>query len=125
MTICFTVRPWRCTTAITSSMSSPGSMTRASFVCSSPVTEQLHCSGPTGKISWIIISTYHESPGLLNAKLLGMDDMPLESLRLSEVNCAPGVGSELLVPGRVGLQRVCENVAPEFLVVKEAQPCNK
>src|SRR5580765_1519590 len=44
--------------ASTSSMSSPGSMTMASRVCSSPTTEQLHCNGPSGKISWIIISSY-------------------------------------------------------------------
>src|SRR5664280_2010195 len=42
-------------------MSSPGSMTMASFVCSSPITEQLHCSGPTGKISWIMVPNYHEA----------------------------------------------------------------
>src|SRR5579864_6304298 len=35
-------------------MSSPGSMTMASCVASSPMTEQLHCSGPTGKILWIM-----------------------------------------------------------------------
>src|ERR1700742_971733 len=35
-------------------------MTMASFDCSSPTTEQLHCSGPTGKISWIIFPSYHE-----------------------------------------------------------------
>jgi hypothetical protein len=39
----------------TSSMSSPGSMTMASRVVSSPMIEQLHCSGPTGKISWIML----------------------------------------------------------------------
>ena len=35
-------------------MSSPGSMTIASCVVSSPMTEQLHWRGPTGRISWII-----------------------------------------------------------------------
>src|SRR5579884_1915924 len=35
-------------------MSSPGSMTMASWVASSPMTEQLHCRGPTGKILWIM-----------------------------------------------------------------------
>ena len=35
-------------------MSSPGSMTMASRVVSSPMMEQLHCRGPTGKISWIM-----------------------------------------------------------------------
>src|SRR6185437_3171935 len=40
--------------ASTSSMSSPGSTTMASRVVSSPMIEQLHASGPTGRISWII-----------------------------------------------------------------------
>ena len=31
-------------------------MTIASCVISSPMMEQLHCSGPTGKILWIILS---------------------------------------------------------------------
>src|ERR1035441_5550868 len=42
--------------ARTSSISSPGSMTMASCVVSSPMTEQLHCSGPTGRILWIMHS---------------------------------------------------------------------
>src|SRR5579864_6549943 len=41
-----------------SSIWSPGSMTMASWVCSSPRMEQLHCSGPTGKILWIITICY-------------------------------------------------------------------
>src|SRR5258707_13732987 len=36
-----------------SAMSSPGSITIASLVCSSPKIEQLHCSMPTGRISCI------------------------------------------------------------------------
>src|SRR5580693_863845 len=31
-------------------------MTMASRVVSSPTMEQLHCSGPTGRISWIMVS---------------------------------------------------------------------
>jgi hypothetical protein len=31
-------------------------MTMASREVSSPMIEQLHCSGPTGKISWIMLS---------------------------------------------------------------------
>src|SRR5450759_928554 len=55
MTICFTCSLcWR-TMARMSSMSSPGSMTMASCVVSSPMIEQLHCSGPTGRILWIIL----------------------------------------------------------------------
>src|ERR1700722_8020200 len=38
----------------TSLTSSPGSMTMASWEVSSPITEQLHCKGPTRSISWII-----------------------------------------------------------------------
>jgi hypothetical protein len=30
-------------------------MTMASCDVSSPMIEQLHCSGPTGRISWIIV----------------------------------------------------------------------
>src|SRR6266404_242415 len=56
MTICFTFSLcWR-TMARTSSILSPGSMTMASCVVSSPMIEQLHCSGPTGRILWIIPS---------------------------------------------------------------------
>src|SRR5882672_12085701 len=39
-------------------MSSPGSTTIASRVCSSPNTEQLHASIPTVRISWIISRLY-------------------------------------------------------------------
>jgi len=46
-------------------MSSPGSTTRASRLCSSPKIEQLHCNIPTGRISWIIRRLY----------TLGMGDM--------------------------------------------------
>jgi hypothetical protein len=35
-------------------------MTMASCVLASPITEQLHCNGPTGKISWIILSFVDE-----------------------------------------------------------------
>src|SRR5436190_21073757 len=55
MMICFTVSPRLWINASTSSMSSPGSITRASRVPSSPITEQLHCKGPTGRISWIML----------------------------------------------------------------------
>src|SRR6185437_3738367 len=54
MTIAVTRRAWRCRMARMASMSSPGSTTMASRVASSPKTEQLHCSIPTGRISWII-----------------------------------------------------------------------
>src|SRR5580704_88277 len=41
--------------AVMRPISSPGSMTMASPLLSSPKIEQLHCSAPTGRISWIII----------------------------------------------------------------------
>src|SRR5579871_4593111 len=34
----------------------------ASWVCSSPRMEQLHCNGPTGKILWIITICYSLEP---------------------------------------------------------------
>src|ERR1700730_14679374 len=37
-------------------MSSPGSITMASWVTSSPINEQLEWRGPTGRISWIMVS---------------------------------------------------------------------
>src|SRR5215831_13661439 len=48
--------------ASTSSMSSPGSTTMASRVVSSPMIEQLHSSGPTGRISWIIGQAARDEP---------------------------------------------------------------
>ena len=54
MTICFTAKLCLRMMARTASTSSPGSMTMASREASSPMTEQLHCNGPTGRISWII-----------------------------------------------------------------------
>src|ERR1700675_1781965 len=57
MMICFTVSPCRPTMASTSSIWSPGSMTRASRLSSSPTTQQLPCRGPTGRISWIMTSS--------------------------------------------------------------------
>src|SRR5450631_2396358 len=52
-----------------SSILSPGSITIASCDCSSPKIEQLHCSMPTGRISWIIFrSVYSRSmDGLLES----------------------------------------------------------
>src|ERR1043166_8954317 len=50
----FTGSPCLRSTAKMSSMVSPGSITMASRDCSSPKIEQLHCSIPTGRISWII-----------------------------------------------------------------------
>src|SRR5215469_3467965 len=41
---------------------SPGSMTMASRVVSSPTRVQLHCSGPTGKVSRIMISLSAKPP---------------------------------------------------------------
>ena len=54
MTIAFTCSPCFSRMARMSSILSPGSTTMASRVCSSPKIEQLHCSMPTGRISWII-----------------------------------------------------------------------
>src|ERR1044071_6613628 len=56
MTICLTCKLCFEMIARTSAMSSPGSMTIASRAVSSPITEQLHWRGPTGRISWIIDS---------------------------------------------------------------------
>src|ERR1035437_4315441 len=58
ITIAFTVRPRRASVSSTLAISSPGSTTSASPVCSSPKMEQLHKSGPTGRISWIIRRLY-------------------------------------------------------------------
>src|SRR5271157_5311682 len=58
MTIAFTVSPCRRTTSSTSSILSPGSTTMQSRVASSPKIEQLHCSIPTGRISWIMPRLY-------------------------------------------------------------------
>ncbi len=41
-------------------MLSPGSITIASRVVSSPMMEQLHCKGPTGRISWIMALLYDD-----------------------------------------------------------------
>src|ERR1700716_811627 len=54
ITMALTVSPWRCSTSRMLSISSPGSITIASRVASSPKIEQLHWSIPTGRISWII-----------------------------------------------------------------------
>jgi len=51
MTIAFTRKACLARIARMSSMLSPGSITIASRVCSSPKMEQLHCSKPTGRIS--------------------------------------------------------------------------
>src|ERR1700676_725355 len=55
MTICFTCRLCLRTSARMLWISSPGSITMASRVLSSPMMEQLHCSAPTGRISWIMV----------------------------------------------------------------------
>src|ERR1700735_4735396 len=73
-------------------MSSPGSMTMASFVFSSPTTEQLHCSGPTGKISWIMNPSYHEEAQYFTRRNL---ECPLELAWISAVNCAHHCASEV------------------------------
>src|SRR5579859_3121816 len=54
MTIAFTRSPCFSRMARIPSILSPGSITSASCVSSSPKMEQLHCSRPTGRISWII-----------------------------------------------------------------------
>src|SRR5262249_58154099 len=56
MTICFSVSRSRRRMSRMSSIWSPGSITMASRVCSSPMIEQLHCRGPTGRILWIMFS---------------------------------------------------------------------
>src|SRR6185369_9543704 len=61
MTIAFTFSACLARMAMMSSMLSPGSMTMASRVCSSPKIEQLHCSMPTGRISWIIARLYTQA----------------------------------------------------------------
>ena len=53
-TMYFAFRLCRARISLTCSMSSPGSITTASPVASSPTIEQLHWSIPTGMISWII-----------------------------------------------------------------------
>src|SRR5271169_285453 len=58
ITMDVTLREWRASTAMISSMLSPGSITTASRDCSSPKIEQLHCNIPTGRISWIIRRLY-------------------------------------------------------------------
>src|SRR5580704_17229253 len=55
MTICFTCRLCLRTRARMFWISSPGSITMAFRVLSSPMIEQLQCNGPTGRISWIIV----------------------------------------------------------------------
>src|SRR3989338_5417318 len=52
-TMYFVVKLCRRSTARTCSASSPGSMTTSSRVSASPTMEQLHCSQPTGRISWM------------------------------------------------------------------------
>src|ERR1700678_1323678 len=58
ITMAVTFKPWRARTSRMLDISSPGSTTMASQACSSPKMEQLHCSGPTGRISWIICILY-------------------------------------------------------------------
>src|ERR1051326_7083410 len=58
MTMALTASPWRFTISRTSGMLSPGSITMASRVCSSPTIQQLHCSTPTHRISWIMTELY-------------------------------------------------------------------
>src|SRR6185437_6778046 len=60
MTICFSESFSSRRICKMSSIWSPGSITMASCVCSSPSTEQLHCSGPTGNTLWIIDKTIVE-----------------------------------------------------------------
>src|SRR4051812_31129074 len=63
ITIAFTVSLCRATISRMLSISSPGSTTMASRVLSSPTIEQLHCSIPTGRISWIITRVYSRYMG--------------------------------------------------------------
>src|SRR5258705_7461523 len=58
MTMALTESPWRLTISRISGMLSPGSITMASRVCSSPKMEQLHCNTPTRRISWIMTELY-------------------------------------------------------------------
>src|SRR6266545_8291057 len=51
-------------------ISSPGSTTIPSRVLSSPNTEQLHCSMPTGRISWIITRVYSRYMGEILTALM-------------------------------------------------------
>src|SRR5260370_20029865 len=51
-------------------ISSPGSTTMASRVPSSPKMEQLHCSIPTGRISWIITRVYSRYMGEILTALM-------------------------------------------------------
>src|SRR5271157_1089726 len=63
ITMAFTVSPCLSTTSKTRAISSPGSTTSASRLCSSPKIEQLHCNIPTGRISWIIRRLYTHGMG--------------------------------------------------------------
>src|ERR1700722_8845558 len=58
ITMAVNLRLWRVRISRILEISSPGSTTMASRVCSSPKMEQLHCNGPTGRISWIICILY-------------------------------------------------------------------
>src|SRR5258707_494720 len=58
MTMALTLSPCRFTISRISGMLSPGSITIASRVCSSPKIEQLHCKTPTRRISWIMSELY-------------------------------------------------------------------
>src|SRR5215469_5753650 len=55
--LCFRMRARTC------AMSSPGSTTIACRLVSSPMIEQLHASGPTGRISWIISQAQNRAAG--------------------------------------------------------------
>src|ERR1039458_1872594 len=63
ITMAFTVSPCFSTTSKTRAISSPGSTTSASRLCSSPKIEQLHCNIPTGRISWIMNRLYTHGMG--------------------------------------------------------------
>src|ERR1039458_1243017 len=56
MRICLTVSLCRWRTARMRGISSPGSTTMASPDASSPRMEQLHCSAPAGRTSWIMVN---------------------------------------------------------------------
>src|SRR6266481_1247313 len=81
ITICLSVSPSSRRIARIPSISSPGSMTMASYVCSSPMMEQLHCSGPTGMTLCIIrMSVRHRQSVLIaiNPKITEYADVALQ-----------------------------------------------
>src|SRR6266498_2683382 len=82
-------------------MLSPGSMTMASRLSSSPKMEQLHCRIPTGRISWIITRLYtHDMAEVLGVIMRWLHISSVATLvggilyaRLVLVPAAEGVGA--------------------------------